>query len=714
MAVKQLGTKRNRHVAKVNSRNLLPALAVVGGACGLAATSVSALELGDIKVESTLGQPLRASIAYALNPNEQLYDFCIYLKPGNAGALVPTVSRARISITNGAIILTGNTPVRDPLLNVQVAIDCPYTPNLARQYSLIMDPILPEPGTRFAAGSSEQNTASQIAPTVATAPAGARQAPSPTNNVAKNSSNQASIPGNSEYRVRTGDSISGIASRIEGRTIGLWPAVNILVAANPDAFLENDASRLVAGSLLLIPDMSGQSAAANSPAARPLIDAPVPVASPVAESVAPSEPAVSAANALTEKSESRMAPLTEAADEVVKTTPTELLVSSERPAASNNIDEAPAEDVAGKIDSPMTGDETELRPGDIVFSSQPSAEQGSSTAAVPVVTVASKSSDTTSGWPSSLAWIVGGGTALLLGLFFFGRALRARFGSVAIGAAENPEVLHDEDPTQSNPAVNDVDFQFDAIESAELIPLDADLGAGTGLQDNAEMDVAQDFGFAAHSEVSSDLDFELTPEAVREPEESSTDIIAPSHRAEESSILDSESGSVDDYDLSMIVDATKQSIDEFDATAKNLQAVQIGSNDGDDEYILDDDTLNRHTDLDILAQDYEDELTATQAINKEIEKAAAELASRMEDQDAPLIAGTSEPLEPTVEMPNRATANGMTAELTEKTPTDIEAVNDDDAIDGDLEVTSKLAAAGSDITIEMQFESGKIDTSEKS
>jgi hypothetical protein len=98
----------------------------VGGACGFVAGSASALELGDIKVESKLGQPLSASIAYALNPNEQLADYCIFLQPGAMASGIPSISKARVSVSGGSIILTGSTPMREPALGPRLRINCPY------------------------------------------------------------------------------------------------------------------------------------------------------------------------------------------------------------------------------------------------------------------------------------------------------------------------------------------------------------------------------------------------------------------------------------------------------------------------------------------------------------------------------------------------------------------------------------------------------------
>ncbi|MGW8369179.1 MAG: tetratricopeptide repeat protein, partial [Gammaproteobacteria bacterium] len=45
------------------------------------AKAAAALELGELQVQSTLGQPLRASIAYALSPNETIDERCIAVSP---------------------------------------------------------------------------------------------------------------------------------------------------------------------------------------------------------------------------------------------------------------------------------------------------------------------------------------------------------------------------------------------------------------------------------------------------------------------------------------------------------------------------------------------------------------------------------------------------------------------------------------------------------
>ena len=113
-----------------------------------------------------------------------------------------------------------------------------------------------------------------------------------------------------------------------------------------------------------------------------------------------------------------------------------------------------------------------------------------------------------------------------------------------------------------------------------------------------------------------------------------TDIIAPPERIDEDVLIDSEVLPDDDeYDMSIIVDATKMPNPD-DVTERDLMAVPV-DDDTAQTPVADAYTINDEVDIDMLEQDYEDELTATQALNAEIEKAAADLAREVdEDEEA--------------------------------------------------------------------------------
>jgi len=124
--------------SETGSGILLPALIAVGGS--LIAAPASAMELADIKVHSTLGQPLRASIAYALGPNEAINNTCVTLQSGAPSSGLPAVSDASIIVADGVIAVLGSSAIREPMMTININIRCPYTARLNREYTLFIDP----------------------------------------------------------------------------------------------------------------------------------------------------------------------------------------------------------------------------------------------------------------------------------------------------------------------------------------------------------------------------------------------------------------------------------------------------------------------------------------------------------------------------------------------------------------------------------------------
>lgn len=721
-------TRQKTKPSRRNSMQLLPALVAVGGACGLAATPAAALELGELRVNSALGQPLRASIAYALNPNEQIANFCIFLRPGGSGNGMPVLDQARITVTESAIIVAGNSPVREPILSMQLAVDCPYTPHLLREYTFMIDPANPS----FVEQAARSATARAVVrqPAVSQQPVVAQSAPAETaartaSVAPRSAANTSPISASSEYRVLPGDTVSTIVARIADRDLGMWPAVNAIFEANPDAFIDNDVNRLIAGKTLQIPAMVGNApAAANvTSSAAATETAQTAAANAVADSTAiaadgtpdSASPVVQQSAAAADAAATEMPEATIVVDESDGSIEATMPVTE----TSNALQPDVALPAATQTDSPVTS-----IPNTII-------NDDSAVRVVPAVGTQSADSTGTSGAWEWLMWLGGAGLALIVGLLLFGRTLRERFSFFGAGAVDIAGRRADDDPTQKTRIIEDVDYNFEDAVNSQAISLDADLGAGTGLQDAGEIDVAEDYGFMSVGDASGEVDLEITAEsAAVQPEETSTDIIPPSHRSDVSTILENEVPpeiKVEEYDLSMIVDATKQPLGDDDDTAQDLQAIKVDTipeSEDDGNY-----TLSQEIDYEVLEQDYEDELTATQALNIEVEKAAQELAARMQE-DAELTA-EMQPLEPTNEMPaidktQEMEATGdtdavatlipdvsspdQTAELSTNLPTSLLAENDEVAAAGSAATTIELSAAGSDITVEMQVESGKVDT----
>jgi hypothetical protein len=633
------------------TRTLLPLVAIGGG---LVVTPAAALELGELTVQSNLGQPLRASIAYALAPSEMLSDTCVSIGGGRSTSGLPGIGQSSVRITEQAILITGATVVREPMLGTRVTIKCPYTPNLSREYMLFVDPANPVQARQAADPVAPATVAAVTAPPVATRPV---RAPV----------NRAPIAVSTRIQVQPGESLGEIASRIENRPIGLWPAANAIFAANPDAFVDNDPNKLKAGSWLAIPGFDG--AAAELSVAAPAEEVSTGVVDTVDGGVY--EPPV-------------LEEVTEPAGET--TTVTES-TSDLRPGDVILDSTNPYVEPAATMTETVTIPDTQL-PGPETASTSPNV-------ATAVVSTGSRSEST-----SLYTWLIGGGLAVFAALILFGRRVRDRFGSTPIGAAASAAATHEDADTVEALAAYDID---DDSPTEENLALDADLVLGTGLTEGTDMDVAQDFGFAATTELDIELPFE-TQEPVTDHE---TDIIPAPTAERMGSILESEVlPEDDDYDMSVIMDATKMPQPE-DVTERDLMAVPVGS--VDETLISDNYTISKEVDYDILEQDYEEEMTATQALNEEISRAAAEL-SRTLDESVSDEETSAQPLATVTELDVTAqlqTQEDETAEMESRDPNDTAAVTVNLPTDDE---TAEMPVANDDDTTEMEIEGGRIDT----
>jgi hypothetical protein len=669
----------------------LPAIAAVGSACSLAAGGASALELGDIQVESTLGQPLRASIAYALNPSEQIHNYCIFLRSGLSADGLPLLSRARIRVSDGAIVLAGGVPIREPMLSMQLSINCPYTAKLVKDFTLMFDPAgltqsepvaltppaaKPESPVATQAAPAPATAQSPVpvatqapaaAPTVARAPAAS---PAPQARQAAAQTALPSVPTQSQYRVQPGDTLSEIVSRIENRPPGLWQAVGHVYAANPHAFIDGDMNMLKAGSVLDIPDLY---AAAGMPAQ--------PASSTVADSAAEAPASAPATSAYEGAA---------AADSDSSAFETGFTTGAEQQAAIPEVAPAPVPDVAepAAVNEPLVAPEAtqaevaqpattpaadnsalaeaipqipvpveSIRPGDVVVATDiPVSETG--TTGIEARTAPSVGvPDAAGGGRSWLLWLGGTGIALILGLLLFGRRIRDQFDSMPSGPFATNRVAKMRAEEEARQAATDhAATIIDRSRRNKKLTLDADLGSGSGLMGSNEIDVSQDFGYDTR-EVSALSAENIAAQAAAEGDTSGTDVV-PLLRVEESMILEREvppdHSDNEDEDASMILDMSTIQTGEFRKPISDTGNVELpGEDNGTGR--LKGLTLTEEIDLETLERDYEDELSATQAINTEVAKAAIEIAEQMDDA-VPEGNTVEQPIGETAEQPIGETA----------------------------------------------------------
>ena len=688
------------------ARAIWPALVAVGG--GIAAGPAAAIELGPLEVHSKLGHPLRASIAFALAPNETIAANCVSLRSGTSD--LPAVFGASVSIANGAIALSGNRPINEPLMSANLVIDCPYTAHVSRSLTVFLDPSA-EPAAVTAATPVATAGVSEPRPvtrqTVRTRPQAAPATP---------------IAPDSSYLVQPGDSLSEIAQRLQGRVIALQPAMTAIYDANPEAFEESDPNRLRAGSLLAIPSLAG-----TRVASRPAMSDVAP--SPVTETPETSEDAGDESGSFYSGAESQ--PSVEAG-EIKKSDPVDQFVAPPVQDPVEMVADSPApmeaDTVAEAIDAteepptvaesaPQDSDAAfaDLLPGDVVVGdsavvnesadaapAEPIAPPPRQIAGSRIIATPPSQENLLSNW---LVWLAAGVLAVIGAWVAFGQRIRERFGSTPIGPAEvtarpqseqgTPRVsaITVPEPTMSveeiQPSYDAVDFDLsDDSPTEENLALDADLIDGTGFEESGDVAVNEDFGFAA----TTSLDMEL-PDLPDEPEDTpQTDIIPPPERMSDDMVIDSEVLPDDeDYDMSVIVDVTKMP-NPNDVTERDLMAVPVDDDNGQnlisDAYTINDevdimegmdldDEIEAAVDDDPMGTRIDDELAATQALSEEIEKAAAELASNSDPSG-----------ETSIEM---QLTNLSDLDLT----SELEAQNDD----YDNDVTARLEA--DDETVEM-------------
>ncbi len=673
------GKRRTR-----TSKAALPALVAAGS--GLAVGSAAALELGELQVQSTLGQPLRASIAYALGPSEVIDDRCIAVR--SAGGGLPGPRNATASVSKGVITITGTSPVMEPMLSANIVVNCRHSAHVSRNYLMLIDPpqrVAPVERRSMAKADS----ASAVAPV-------ARPAPGPVPATAP-------VTQDSRYRVQPGDSLSGIVGRLEASDMAGATAMAAIVEANPGAFIGGNPDRLKAGSWLDIPSLAdGAEAAAPSVATADTREGAAD-SYQGAETLEPdAKMQIPATEFLPNAPETGVAGATGMATDSAATAE----AIAEESAADADYSAAYAGLVSGDIvvDESAAADVAPARPNaEPARVVKPSA--GTRIVGTP---------DSAGSYWNQLIWAVVALISAFGAYLLFWPKLRERFRSTAVGADDRippqaesaaPMTMPESEITvhEIKPPYDNVDFDLsDDSPTAENLELDVDLIDGTGFHESADVDVNRDFVFAA----TMDLDTELSKTASTEDTSSQTDIIQPPERPEEYLVVDDEvlPEDDDDYDISMVVDATKMP-DPAEVTERDLMAVPV--DDTGQTRINDDYTIIDEIGQGILERDYEDELTARQKLDAKIEKAAPELTETIGEDELTAIADLDD--EPETDAgrivgfeDDTSTAVRLTNLSELDLATTLDAQNDDNGNDRDV----AASVEDEDKTVEMPQDRG--------
>jgi pilus assembly protein FimV len=220
----------------------------------LLAGSAYAAGLGKLTVLSSLGQPLRAEIELTAVAPEEAQGLAVKLASADAFRAAniefnPALMSLQFTVDqrNGRqyVRVTSSQPLNEPFVDMLIELSW-ANGRLVREYTFLLDP-----------AELRTTQSAQVAPQAVRQPAGQRPAAAPVQRPAPQpaaAKPAAPAQGETEYRVRAGDTLGKIARDIKPADISLDVMLVALYRANPDAFIGNNMNRLRSGTILTVPD----------------------------------------------------------------------------------------------------------------------------------------------------------------------------------------------------------------------------------------------------------------------------------------------------------------------------------------------------------------------------------------------------------------------------------------------------------------------------
>ena len=240
-------------------------------ACGLTSLVLSpyasALGLGEVKLKSTLNQPLEAEVKLLDTRDLTAEQILVALaspadfeRNGVDRLFFYTEFQFQVDLQAAdgpKVVITSRNPVREPYLNFLV--EARWTAGrLLREYTLLMDLPTFDEGSSTRAVQSAVTGPSAQQPRTTTTSTPRTTSDSGSGTVARQGSaaSRAPLSGN-EYEVRNNDTLWEVALRARpDSSVSVHQSMMALYRANPEAFINGNINRLRRGQVLRIPDAS--------------------------------------------------------------------------------------------------------------------------------------------------------------------------------------------------------------------------------------------------------------------------------------------------------------------------------------------------------------------------------------------------------------------------------------------------------------------------
>ena len=206
----------------------------------LLSPAASAAELGKITVLSAAGQPLRAEVELSAIKPDEAASLLAKLAPPDAYRQAnvefnPALNALTFAVENRNgkpfIRISSAQPVAEPMVDLLLELSS-KSGRQVREYAFVLD--TPE---------ARQTRGAQV--TAPVEPGKAKPAAAAADAAPKKAAG--------EYKVRTGDTLSRIASELKPAGVSLDMMLVALYRANPDAFRGENMNRMQAGRILAVP-----------------------------------------------------------------------------------------------------------------------------------------------------------------------------------------------------------------------------------------------------------------------------------------------------------------------------------------------------------------------------------------------------------------------------------------------------------------------------
>ena len=270
---------------------------VVIAALTLGTADCWALGLGRLSVQSSLGETLRAEIDVTSLTPEEAANLKIRIAPPDSyraagvdyNSVLPTTQAALLRRADGLpfLRLTSDRVVQEPFVDVILELSW-STGRLVREYTLLFDPPSERPLAAAPASAPAALTAPVFSTPVPAQPAVPAALPAPREMVqAPKPAAPERAPGKraepvlaaapsaepaaSSYRVRSGDTLTGIASDKRSGSVSLDQMLVALYRGNPQAFVGDNINRLKSGVVLAVPSADTAAAVDGSEARRLIV-----------------------------------------------------------------------------------------------------------------------------------------------------------------------------------------------------------------------------------------------------------------------------------------------------------------------------------------------------------------------------------------------------------------------------------------------------------